>query len=169
MNRGMMRFLAVANVILAVSLVGSAIWLYGREHDTRRMERQIRTLERARLLEEETIRRLEIEWQRLRNPMRLERLARLKLNLLPPDPTAVLKEGRVLALLPMRPPPAEPEGVSEGARDALSDLAARAAGQAENDHARADAPQASVPAPARQDDALGGLIRGVLPDGGMQQ
>ena len=161
MRQGFMRFLGVSNILLACGLVAGAMWLYGREHDTRQVEREIRKLERATRLEEENIRRLEIEWQRLRNPMRLQELAALKLNLVTPDPLAVLDEQQALAMLPLRP--AREEGISSEAADALSSLTEQAARSAQD---------ASTPvenAPARAEDGLGNLIRGILQNGGLGQ
>ena len=129
MRKSGFSLLGFVNIGLAVGLVFTSIWLYGREHDTRQVERQIRSMKRAIALEEETIRRLEIEWQRLRNPMRLERLAKLKLALHTPDPMAVMTQEHALDLLPLRPPSAlEEEGASSGA-DGLDALAERAAAE----------------------------------------
>ena len=187
MRQGVMRLLGMLNILLAGGLVALAMWLYGHEHATRQVERQIRALKHETRLEEETIRRLEIEWQRLRNPMRLQALAQLKLNLMPPDPTAVLPLGQVLSMLPLRPPPVEDEAISPRARDALSGMAARAGdglpGSAEGGaNAAADEPMAGQPMAeepmagqprgvenAAGMDALGSLIRKVTPGEGGEQ
>ena len=131
MRRRGLSMLGIVNIGLAVGLVITAIWLYGREHETRQVERQIRNMKRAIALERETIRRLEIEWQRLRNPMRLERLARLKLALHVPDPLTVMPQARALDLLPLRPPPALEETAAGGGNEAdgLAALAARVAAE----------------------------------------
>ncbi len=192
MKQGFMRFLGGVNVLLAFALVGGAFWLYGREHETRQVERQIQTLQRATALEEETIRRLEIEWQRLRNPLRLEPLARLKLNLMPPDPLVVMPRAQALVMLPLRPPPVEGE-VGGADADVLADMAAQAAqepaaaagaermepaesaampgvGAATDEAVAGSDPPASAPAarPAAAGDALGNLINGIMQDGGGQ-
>ena len=127
MRARLMRGLGVLNVLLAIGLVAMAVWLYAREHAVRRLERQIHKLEQARQLEEEGIRRLAIEWQTLRNPMRLEELARLRLELVPPDPAAVQPFMTLMENLPMRPQPAA-DAAAE--RDALAAMALRAASEA---------------------------------------
>ncbi|GEM_PF-4593705 len=193
MRQGFMRFLAVVNVLLAGGLVVAAMWLYGQEHETRAMERQIRALERSTKLEEETIRRLQIEWHRLRNPLRLDALAQQRLPLATPDPQVVLREDQALALLPLRPPAALEEGISGHDAGALATLAQEAvddgdvagngnggiaaggnvaAGRNEAAGAVMNMDAGAEPADRalqRGDDALGGLIRGILPDGGAAQ
>ncbi len=164
MRAALMRFIGIANVMLGVALVVVAMYLYGREHEVRKVERQIRKMEQATRLEEDAIRRLAIEWESLRNPMRLEKLARLKLNLSPPDPLAVRTEGAALTMLPLRPPPAVEDGAVPTDRDALSALAAQASGLGEQPAAAGDAVKGNdVGAAAR--NALDGLIRDVAPGG----
>ncbi len=161
MRSRFMRVLGVLNILLAVGLVAVAMWLYDREHQVRRVERQIRKLEQARRLERETIRRLSIEWQRLRNPMRLEKLARLKLNLASPDPAAVHPFAELMETLPMRPAPAA-DAAAE--RDALATMALRAAGEEAHAQTREEASESATPAaPA---DPLTGMIRGTVPEDG---
>ena len=156
MRSRFMRVLAVLNVLLAMGLVAAAMWLYGREHQARGLERQIRKLEQARRLEEETIRRLAIEWQRLRNPMRLEALARLKLNLVPPDPAAVHPLSELMETLPVRPAPAA-DAAAE--RDALATMALSAAGE---EVSAVDA----RPEDAASNDPLADMIRRTTPEEG---
>ena len=158
MRSRFMRLLAVLNVLLAIGLVVVAMWLYGREHEARRLERQIRKLEQAQRLEEEAIRRLAIEWQALRNPVRLEKLARLKLNLAPPDPAAVRPFLALMENLPMRPA-AQASVAAE--RDALATMAQRAAGEG----APATAPEeATAPQSATPAGPLTGTIRQTAPE-----
>ena len=164
MRRRFMRALGVLNVLLAIGLVAVAMWLYGREHDVRRLERQIRKLEQARQLEEDAIRRLRIEWQSLRNPLRLERLARARLPLAPPAPTAVRPFMTLLEDLPMRPEPAT-DAAAE--RDALAAMALRAAGE----EARSAPPGAAdegaaAEGAAPEADPLTDLVRETTPEAG---
>lgn len=168
--------LGIVNIGLAVGLVFTAIWLYGREHETRQVERQIRSLKRAIALEEEAIRRLEIEWQSLRNPMRLERLARVRLNLHAPDPLAVMPLEKALDMLPLRPARSvDEQGLDDReARTGLDDLAAQAAAEQAAEEARpANAqamaetmPGARAPVvPSGAEDPLARLIRQGTGDG----
>ncbi len=129
-----MRYLGFVNIMLALGLVGMAIWLYGQEHGTRQWERQIHELKRATALEEETSRRLEVEWQALQRPDRLEALARERLDLGVPDPAVVVPLDQMLARLPSR---ASLEGASAEARQREEPLG---------------------DAPPRRDDVLGALI-----------
>lgn len=164
MRAALMRFIGIANVVLGVGLVVVAMYLYGREHEVREVERQIRKLEQATRLEEDAIRRLSIEWESLRNPMRLEKLARLKLNLAPPDPLAVRKQRAALTMLPLRPPAAVEEGAAPTDRDALSALAAQASGVGEWPAASSDGAKGNDVGVAAR-NALYGLIRDVAPGG----
>ena len=163
MRTRFVRALGVLNVLLAIGLVAVAMWLYGREHEVRRLERQIRKLEQARQLEEEGIRRLSIEWQSLRNPMRLEKLARLRLDLAPPDPAAVQPFMTLMETLPMRPEPAT-DAAAE--RDALAAMALRAA----NETMRQHGPEQAAESPAddgaatRRSDPLTNLVRETAPE-----
>ncbi len=155
----LMRIMGVANVVLAAGLVVVAMFLYGREHEVRKVERQIRKLEQARKLEEDAIRLLAIEWQSLRNPMRLEALARLKLNLAPPDPLAVRTEGAALNMLPLRPSEAVEEGAVSTDRDALSALAAQASGVGAPAPETRETGDGAAGAGEAARNALNGLIR----------
>ena len=159
MRTRLMRLLGVLNVLLAIGLVAVAMWLYGREHEVRRLERQIRKLEQARELEEEAIRRLAIDWQTLRNPMRLEQLARLKLNLAPPDPTAVKPFMTLMENLPMRP---EPATNAAAERDALATMALRAA--SEQAHSTPPATTADDAPAGGKTDPLTNLVRKTAPE-----
>lgn len=169
MHTALMRFIGIVNVVLGVGLVVVAMYLYGREHEVRQVERQIRKLEQATQLEKDAIRRLAIEWESLRNPMRLEPLARLKLNLAPPDVLAVRTESAALNMLPLRPPAAEAGEVAPTDRDALSALAAQVsgAGAAAAAGRVEEAPLADATAgdPQEASGALTGLIRQTLPGG----
>ena len=171
-----MRYLGIINIVLAAGLVGLAVWLYGQEHDTRQMERQIRKLEHARKLEEEVSRRLEVEWHRLLRPDRLEALARQWLKLEVPDPMVVMRAREALRKLPLRPADApevaeEETQLKDDAPDAagLKALAAQAARAEPAERSESAGPAEQAPAasrarredaaPGRGDDPLGALIR----------
>jgi cell division protein FtsL len=97
-----MKYLTALNVVLLAGLVGLAVVLYVREHDTRQAEREIRRLQAEIAREEETLRILEVEWATLSNPLRIERLVRRHLALGPVAPTRMAPLGMVLDTLPVR-------------------------------------------------------------------
>ncbi len=115
-----MKSLTTVNVLLVIGLVIFAMFLYGREQQTRMAEREIRRIRAEIAREEESMRLLRIEWAMLNSPMRLERLAARHLDLRPVDPERIRPVGGVLADVPRR----KPDSPAAGARS-LDELIAR--------------------------------------------
>ncbi len=115
-----MKSLTTINVLLVIGLVGFAMFLYGREQQTRMAEREIRSIRAEIAREEESMRLLRIEWAMLNNPMRLERLAARHLELRPVLPERIRPVDGVLADVPRKVPDSPAAGVRS-----LDDLIAR--------------------------------------------
>ncbi len=115
-----MKSLTTINVLLVIGLVGFAMFLYGREQQTRMAEREIRSIRAEIVREEESMRLLRIEWAMLNNPMRLERLAARHLELRPVLPERIRSVDGVLADVPRKVPDSPAAGVRS-----LDDLIAR--------------------------------------------
>ncbi len=115
-----MKSLTTINVLLVIGLVGFAMFLYGREQQTRMAEREIRHIRAEIAREEESMRLLRIEWAMLNSPMRLERLVMRHLDLRPVDPARIRAVGDVLADVPRQ----KPESPAAGVRS-LDELIAR--------------------------------------------
>ncbi len=90
----------IVNVLLVVAVLFAAANLYRLEHDTRRLEREIVSIERDIAQRKEDHKLLRAEWASLTRPERIQKLAQDQLGLQTLTAEQIV-EARELALLPL--------------------------------------------------------------------
>ena len=101
-------------LVLAVPVMGLALWAYGENYRTQTAMREVARVERAIEAEREALAVLDAEWAYLNRPERLRDLARLndeRLRLVPLTAEAFAPLDRI----PARPAPGAPGPMADAA------------------------------------------------------